>query len=247
MKWFKHETDAKSSEKMACLIAEFGFEGYGRYWRILEIIAERMDKTERCWVELPETKWLEYLAVRRPLFHRYLFVIGQLFNNKVITGCGKNPLIRIEIPNLLKKRDNYTKDLQVTCKKLPEILPLEVEVEVDKEKETPKPPKGDFDCQEILKDLNLQTGKHFKLTPDTKKLISIRLKEGFTVENFKKVHSNMAAKWKGDEKMDQYLRPATLYCASKFQGYLNQDEGGKDAERYNFLFRDAKVGSSVHA
>ena len=46
MKWFKHETDVIHSEKMAKLIEEFGFEGYGRYWRIMEIIAERMDETD---------------------------------------------------------------------------------------------------------------------------------------------------------------------------------------------------------
>ncbi|MBT9167423.1 MAG: hypothetical protein DDT19_00761 [Syntrophomonadaceae bacterium] len=31
----------------------------------------------------------------------------------------------------------------------------------------------------------------------------------------------MAGKWKDDPKMNQYLRPTTLYCASKFEGYLN--------------------------
>tara|TARA_Y100000296_G_C5164312_1_gene253691 strand:- start:506 stop:1309 length:804 start_codon:yes stop_codon:yes gene_type:complete len=129
MKWFKHETDVIHSEKMAKLIEEFGFEGYGRYWRIMEIIAERMDETDRCYAELPEREWLRYLVVRRPLFHRYLVVIGQLFDNKVITN---GLLIRIEIPNLLKKRDNYTKNLQVTCKKLAS-KEVEVEVEVDKE------------------------------------------------------------------------------------------------------------------
>lgn len=115
MKWFKHETDSLSSEKLSKLIHEFGFGGYGRYWRIMELVAERMDGTSRCGVELPEKEWLRYLLVRRPLFRRYLVVIAQLFDIKVITT---GLLINIEIPNLLKKRDNYTKDLQAPCKKL---------------------------------------------------------------------------------------------------------------------------------
>ncbi|MBT9165328.1 MAG: hypothetical protein DDT23_01345 [candidate division WS2 bacterium] len=31
----------------------------------------------------------------------------------------------------------------------------------------------------------------------------------------------MSAKWKGDPKMDRFLRPVTLYQASKFESYLN--------------------------
>ena len=116
MRWFKHETDAIHSEKLSLLMAEFGFEGYGRYWRIMEIVAERMDVSDRCHAELPEKEWLRLLSVRRPLLSRYLLVISQLFNIKVIT---KGLLIRIEIPNLLGKRDNYTSDLQASSKKLP--------------------------------------------------------------------------------------------------------------------------------
>ena len=118
VKWFKHETDARSSEKLAQIIDEFGFEGYGRYWRIMEIVAERMDESSRCHAELPEKTWLRMLNVRRPLFHRYLVVIGLLFDNWRITVDNHSLLIRIEIPNLLKKRDNYTSNLEVTNKKL---------------------------------------------------------------------------------------------------------------------------------
>jgi len=128
MKWFRHETDAIHSEKLAKLIMEFGFEGYGRYWRLMELVAERMDKTQRCFLELPEKDWLRYLSIRRPLFRRYLVVICQLFDIKQITN---GLLLRIEIPKLLEKRDNYTKDLEVTSKKLPS-KEVEVEVEVEK-------------------------------------------------------------------------------------------------------------------
>jgi hypothetical protein len=119
MKWFKHEVDAIHSEKLTRLKSEFGFEGYGRYWRIMEIVAERMDGSNRCHAELPEKEWLNLLSIRRPLFDRYLFVIGSLFDSWRITTDKEKLLIRIEIPNLLEKRDNYTSDLQASSKKLP--------------------------------------------------------------------------------------------------------------------------------
>ncbi|MBT5469230.1 MAG: DUF4373 domain-containing protein [Nitrospina sp.] len=119
MKWFKHETDAIHSEKLNPLIDEFGFEGYGRFWRIMEIVAERMDGSDRCHAELPEKTWLKLLSIRRPLFHRYLTVVESLFDNWRITTDNQTLLTRIEIPNLLEKRDNYTSDLQASSKKLP--------------------------------------------------------------------------------------------------------------------------------
>uniref|UniRef100_A0A6M3J741 Putative replication protein n=1 Tax=viral metagenome TaxID=1070528 RepID=A0A6M3J741_9ZZZZ len=74
---------------------------------------------------------------------------------------------------------------------------------------------------EIITDLNSKVSKNYKPTKNTKDLINARIKEGFTFEDFQKVHSNMSAKWKHDPKMEQYLRPSTLYNASKFEGYLN--------------------------
>jgi len=74
---------------------------------------------------------------------------------------------------------------------------------------------------EILKDLNEKGGFRYRPCPANAKLINARLSEGYTKEDFFHVHSVMCAKWGEDETMYQYLRPATLYCASKFEGYLN--------------------------
>jgi len=52
------------------------------------------------------------------------------------------------------------------------------------------------------------------------RMISGRLDEGYKLEDFKIVIDNMVAKWKGTE-WQQYLRPQTLFQASKFENYLN--------------------------
>ena len=81
------------------------------------------------------------------------------------------------------------------------------------------------DYIEILKDLNdklnLKPPYGYRPGVASNKLIHARLAEGFTVDDFKHVHTVMCAKWGDDNKMSQYLRPSTLYSASKFQGYLN--------------------------
>lgn len=43
MKWFKHYTNASDSVKLNHLIDDLGIEGYGRYWLLLEMLAEEFD------------------------------------------------------------------------------------------------------------------------------------------------------------------------------------------------------------
>ena len=41
--WFSHDSNATSDPKVAALILRFGFEGYGRWWRIVELLREQRD------------------------------------------------------------------------------------------------------------------------------------------------------------------------------------------------------------
>ena len=76
--------------------------------------------------------------------------------------------------------------------------------------------------KEIVDYLNQATGKNFKATTGkTKKCISARLKEGFSVDDFKAVIDIKCKKWLKDDKMRDYLRPETLF-GTKFEGYLNE-------------------------
>ena len=133
MKWFKHDTDAFMSEGVDALIEQTGFEGYGRWCRILEMIAFKMDETDRCSVEYSEQYWRKMLGIYRTTsLLDYLKILTELFSISVESNGN---LICISIPNLLKKRDKYTKDLQKKGKQLtPKIKIEEVDVEVDKEK-----------------------------------------------------------------------------------------------------------------
>ena len=76
-------------------------------------------------------------------------------------------------------------------------------------------------CKEVISYLNLKAKKNFKIdTASHQKFIKARLKEGYTLEDFKKVVDIMVAKWKGTE-YEQYLQPQTLF-GNKMDNYLNQ-------------------------
>jgi len=115
MKWFKHDTDAFLSEGVDALIDQEGFAGYGRWNRLLEIVAFKMDETDRCHAEYSIQKWCRLLGLKQKKLTLFLELTENKLKTKVV--CSEN-IIRIEIPNLLKKRDNYTKNLQVTDKSL---------------------------------------------------------------------------------------------------------------------------------
>ena len=77
---------------------------------------------------------------------------------------------------------------------------------------------------EIIEYLNFRTGSKFK--PTTKPYIQAirsRLKEGYTVDDFKTVIDKKFREWKGT-KLEKYLTPKTLFAPSHFDTYLNSNE-----------------------
>lgn len=77
---------------------------------------------------------------------------------------------------------------------------------------------------EIIEYLNLKTGSKFK--PTTKpyvQAIRSRLKEGYTIDDFKTVIDKKCREWQGT-KLEKYLTPKTLFAPSHFDTYLNSNE-----------------------
>ena len=69
--------------------------------------------------------------------------------------------------------------------------------------------------------LNQKTGKSFKFVEKNINFVKSRLKEGYTLEDFKQVIDLKVSQWIHDTNMIKYLRPETLF-GTKFEGYLNE-------------------------
>jgi len=83
----------------------------------------------------------------------------------------------------------------------------------------------------VVSYLNQAAGTAYKPTSKkTQQLIRARQAEGFTLEDFERVIDNMCAEWLGDSKMQQYLRPETLF-GTKFESYLNRKTRGSTRQR----------------
>ena len=102
--------------------------------------------------------------------------------------------------------------------------------------------------KEIVEYLNSAIGSHYKTNVDkTRSFIRARLREGFTVDDFKTVIDKKARAWLGNRDMQKYLRPETLF-GTKFESYLNEQEtykftGNKQESSFERIQRLAREGA----
>lgn len=106
----------------------------------------------------------------------------------------------------------------------------EKEVCITRAREEAPAADNDFEIRAILNYLNEETGRSFRPTDQkTRALITARLEEGHRVSDFLTVIDNKTRQWLGDEKMEQFLTPRTLFSADHFEDYLAQTPTRKEA------------------
>ena len=73
----------------------------------------------------------------------------------------------------------------------------------------------------VIDYLNKKANTNYRAsTKNTQSFINARVKEGYAVEDFKKVIDSKSREWLGTD-FEKYLRPATLF-GTKFENYLNE-------------------------
>ena len=75
---------------------------------------------------------------------------------------------------------------------------------------------------EILAFLNEKTGRSYEPVPANLELIVARLKDGATADDLRAVVAKKCREWRGDEKMDTYLRPKTLFSRTNYAQYRGE-------------------------
>ncbi len=74
----------------------------------------------------------------------------------------------------------------------------------------------------LISYLNSKTNRNYKPVKANLQLIQARLKEGFTENDIKSVIDQKVSEWLGLPKFSIYLRPETLFNATKFAQYHGQ-------------------------
>lgn len=126
MRWFKHYSSSRSDEKLSKLEDRAGLEAYGFYFKVLEVIAEVMDETDTCEVTYSLSRWGRQLNITSK---KCLYLFQCCSDVGLMMVCRASDDITVKTPNLLKYRDNHTRNLQA---------PNKQEKEKEKEKEVDK-------------------------------------------------------------------------------------------------------------
>lgn len=120
MKWFKHISASRNDERIAALEDKCGLEGYGFFWRMLEIVAEQMNVEGKCELKYTQNRWARHANISTK---KWLYLLQCCSDVGLMSFQRESDEVVVKIPNLLKYRDTYTKNLSVADKQ---------EVEVDK-------------------------------------------------------------------------------------------------------------------
>ncbi|ARK20345.1 conserved phage C-terminal domain-containing protein [Sporosarcina ureae] len=159
-------------------------------------------------MKIDKTKWYR---IDYTLFPGNPFGIGQI-------DCPTPPAARVDVEQLQVSElgKPITKEL-----KEPLIIKNKKSVEMNLDV-----------LHSVIEYLNNKTGKQFKTeNVTTRKCINDRLSEGYTQEDFIRVIDLKTNQWLHLPEFNQYLRPATLFSASNFENYVNEQTLSKKPKR----------------
>lgn len=207
MKWFKHMTGSADDEKMARLLDIAGLEGYGFYWRIIEIIAAQIEKdTDKFQVKYSQNR-LGILTLSHGNKVRKL--LGNLQETGLITveKTEENNQIFYSLGcrNILKYRDEWTSRISKTREQLGSKSGATPEEIQNKESNT----ETDTESEEIKKK------KHFAYSEEF---------ERFWAEYPKKEGKSGAFK-KWNARIKEKANPELIIMAAIKYSEMCRDEG----------------------
>lgn len=113
MKWFSHDSNAYRNPDMELLIDKWGWDWYGRWWVIVEMVAERVEYDNQSFAL--QTNNGNPITVKRLSRNlgtnatRLEAFCGFLADNNLIDAELWNTKKLVRIPKLAKRSDEYTK------------------------------------------------------------------------------------------------------------------------------------------
>ncbi|MBR4632919.1 conserved phage C-terminal domain-containing protein [bacterium] len=143
-------------------------------------------------------------------------------NNQKMLQCNNNEIAMQQQREKMKQKPNVEIEIEkeiykdiskdISCLEKPNSPPLK----------TKKAQNLKAKVKTIIDYLNAKLNTRYKAeNKKTLELVNARLKEGFTIDDFKNVIDKKTIEWVNDPSMYKYLRPVTLF-STKFESYLNQ-------------------------
>lgn len=236
LEYFPLDTDIDQDEKIIVVIAKYGMRGFGVIVRLMMEVYRNgyfyhwTEKEQYVFsmkiVETPDfvnevvQECLKWGFFHQELYDRYGILTSKGFQKRFLLAVNRRKGVSI------KQEYDLVKEVDVDNNSVnDDINPENDDNNTTKEKKV-KEKKRNKDNNvyvEILSYLNEKAGKNFSHKSEAnKKLINGRMNEGRTVDDFKRVIDVKCEEWLQDDRMSQYLRPATLFSQKNFENYVNQ-------------------------
>ncbi|WP_259347105.1 conserved phage C-terminal domain-containing protein [Niallia taxi] len=236
LEYFPLDTDIDQDEKIIVVVAKFGMRGFGVIVRLMMEVYRNgyfyhwTEKEQYVFsMKIVETaefvnevvqECLKWGFFDSELYEKYGILTSKGFQKRFLLAVNRRKGV------IIKTEYNLTDEVNVDNNLVNDDINEEIEdINPTKEKKV-KESKVNKDInvyQEILSYLNEKAGKNYSYkSAANKKLINGRMSEGRTVEDFKHVIDVKCEQWLKDEKMCEYLRPATLFAQKNFENYVNQ-------------------------
>lgn len=137
-------------------------------------------------------------------------------STKANCKINNNQLLNCDLPLYTETTTETTTDIIMSCSSNIDQLPSQPPAnQLAKNQRTGA-------AKQLLEYLNTQANRQYRPTPSNLKLITSRLDEGYTPDDIARVIERKCEEWLSDSKMVQYLRPSTLFNATKFNSYVGQ-------------------------
>lgn len=218
------------------MLLDYGLEGYGLYWYCIELITGKVDATNLNFHLEHDSRIIAKntgsTTQRVEEMMRYFVKIGLFESSEGIITCLKiakrldsSMTSNIGMRKMITSIKQGSSGCVMTvadCVRPEEKRREENRID-NKDILSGKPDIVSQDVSSVIDYLNRITGSSYKAsTRSHAQHISGRLSDGHSVDDLKRVIDEKAAEWLHDKNMCLYLRPQTLFSASKFQGYLRQ-------------------------
>lgn len=102
MRFFKHMTNAHRDPKLVALREREGLEGLARWWLLVELIAEDMNESDRCEINVSPGFLTRYLGFRSSTDCQSF--VNRLANDQLLISNQSATYWLVSCPNLLKIR-----------------------------------------------------------------------------------------------------------------------------------------------
>lgn len=127
MRWTKHLSMAHADAALALLLEEYGAEAYGVYWLMIEDIAAPMEKEKL--LPVATHSWVKWSQICHCSVRVFKSIACRMEEKSLINIKSIDDRLQIEIPNILKYKDEYAKKSGQT----PEQEQIQKEIQKEKE------------------------------------------------------------------------------------------------------------------